>query len=377
MVLTFKINKLLALKLEERKSNVYINDLKFTQCKHLKINISKSNYKKYNDINSIDEIIDLDEEAPVVYIPPEVEFWAHCSNLQVWYENDYDTRLMDSKLAFPLLEKLAQEGDKIAKRVFKEEIIKRVLDGYVPTIMYLFEELEYLDNFYKEELWNFYEIITEKQNITEDVLFYVKSFILATLIKEFNDIKAKNLFKTQLKNIIRKGDNEKYLLLDEEYLLLEVLDRDAFWECFNEESEVLKAIENELKGYNFKLVNQKIDFNLGHLLFKFEKNHVTSIGITSITWKGETDISIKTLPTALANLKKLKELYLIGLNLQEIPKFIINLNNLEILDLSYNKIIEIPEWIGRMPKLKILHIEENKITSISEFAKKKRLKIII
>ena len=285
MVLTFKINKLLTLKLEEGKSNVYINDLEFTQCKHLKINISENNYKKYYNVNSIDEIIDLDEEVPVVYIPPKVEFWAHCSNLQTWHENNYDTRLMDSKLAFPLLEKLAQEGDKIAKRVFKEEIIKRVIDGYIPTITYLFEELEYLDNFYKEELWNFYEIITENENIAEDIKFYVKSFILATLIKEFNDTKGKYLFKNQLKNIIRKGDNKKYMLLDDEYLLLEVLDRDAFWECFNEESGALKVIENELKGYNFKLVNQKIDFNLGHLLFKFEKNHITSIGITSITWK--------------------------------------------------------------------------------------------
>ena len=37
-----------------------------------------------------------------VDITPKQEFWAHCSNLQTWNENYYDTRLIHTNLAFPL-----------------------------------------------------------------------------------------------------------------------------------------------------------------------------------------------------------------------------------------------------------------------------------
>ncbi len=78
------------------------------------------------------------------FASPESLFWAHCSNLQTWYEFGYDTRILHSNLSFPLLGKLFEAGDVKAKRVFKEEIKKRLLDQYPPVIIYLLNE-EYLD----------------------------------------------------------------------------------------------------------------------------------------------------------------------------------------------------------------------------------------
>ena len=52
-------------------------------------------------------------------------------NLQVWAEMNYDTRILHRNLAFPLLKKLAQVGDPIAKKALKDEIAKRFLSGNV------------------------------------------------------------------------------------------------------------------------------------------------------------------------------------------------------------------------------------------------------
>ncbi|MHA1252089.1 MAG: leucine-rich repeat domain-containing protein [Candidatus Helarchaeota archaeon] len=84
-------------------------------------------------------------------ITPEVEFWAHCSNLQVWYEHNYDTRLLHSNLSFPLLKALSEAGDKLAKRAYKEEIAKRFIAG--PYLLRdMLKDEGYLDIFTKEEV---------------------------------------------------------------------------------------------------------------------------------------------------------------------------------------------------------------------------------
>ena len=81
-------------------------------------------------------------------ISPDQEFWGHCSNLQMWHEHNYDTRLLHSNLSFPLLRKLADVGDPQAMRVFKEEIAKRFESGVPSVQIYLREEgyLAYLDD---------------------------------------------------------------------------------------------------------------------------------------------------------------------------------------------------------------------------------------
>jgi hypothetical protein len=166
----FKVSDFLTLKFRYPSTEIYVADNYFMQCKRLILNIPKSELKRYNHIDSIDEAAEVydhyvyeheilkDDGLPEVendenftLIEPEEEFWGHCSNLQVWCEHNYDTRLLKANLAFPLLQKLAKAGDKLAQIKFKEEILKRLLSGSDTAVEYLFVE-GYQDDLSNEEL---------------------------------------------------------------------------------------------------------------------------------------------------------------------------------------------------------------------------------
>ena len=149
----FNINEYITVKLENIKTNIYVNGEPFNQCKTLLIEIPSEDLYLTDEVESIDEAADklkstLEDYEDIYLIPPEVEFWGHCSNLQVWVENNYDTRLLHSNLSFPLLKKLCDVGDPKAKEVFKNEIIERFMGKYIPIKMYLIEGgyLAYLDS---------------------------------------------------------------------------------------------------------------------------------------------------------------------------------------------------------------------------------------
>jgi hypothetical protein len=107
--LEFKVNDSISLKLENEEVHIYLNGKLFKQCKAILLNRQFNELEDLNSINSIDDLADnfehvnpeFDENSPK--IPSETLFWAHCSNVQAWVENDYDTRLLHSNLAFPLL----------------------------------------------------------------------------------------------------------------------------------------------------------------------------------------------------------------------------------------------------------------------------------
>ncbi len=132
-MLKFIINKYITLKLEGNHINIYICNKLFRQCKYLLLVIPVNGVKTLDEIESIDEVAEkLDksmeyEQQNEKLIPINIEFWGHCSNIQAWYENNYDTRLLDSNFSFPLLKELVKMGDSKAKNVFKEEIVKRIL----------------------------------------------------------------------------------------------------------------------------------------------------------------------------------------------------------------------------------------------------------
>ena len=124
----FKVNEHITLKLENGKTNIHVAGKLFRQCKYLLLEIPINEVDSFDEIQSIDEAAEkLDhtmenELRPESLIPPEVEFWGHCSNLQAWYEQKYDSRLLHSNLAFPLIRKLTDVGDPLAKQIFKEEL---------------------------------------------------------------------------------------------------------------------------------------------------------------------------------------------------------------------------------------------------------------
>jgi tetratricopeptide (TPR) repeat protein len=62
-------------------------------------------------------------------IPPEDDVAGHASNLQVWAENNYDTLLLYSRLAFPILKALAKAGDEKARRLIDTNLELWFRDG--------------------------------------------------------------------------------------------------------------------------------------------------------------------------------------------------------------------------------------------------------
>jgi len=155
--ITLKLGKKLSSSLPKKESVIYVDNKRFTQCKFLLIPIFVNEIKTFDEIDSIDEAEEkmdhsleyLDRRSAGISIM--TEFWAHCSNLQVWVENDYDTRLLHRNLAFPLLKRLTDVGDPIAKKVFKEEIAKRYASGH-PSVVRFLEKEGYIRYLSKEEL---------------------------------------------------------------------------------------------------------------------------------------------------------------------------------------------------------------------------------
>ena len=161
----FKLNDYLKLKLHYCRTIIFVNNQQFYQCKYLLFNLNKVDVPLYDEINSIDEAEEIyarshegfegkrsvPHEGTQIEISAETEFWAHCSNLQAWVENDYDTRILHRNLSFPLLKRLTEIGDPKAKRVFKEEIALRIESGYEPVITFLVEG-GYLDYFSDDEM---------------------------------------------------------------------------------------------------------------------------------------------------------------------------------------------------------------------------------
>lgn len=164
----FRINQFLTLKLENKTTNIYVIGKLFTQCKFLLLNIPTDKIHEFDKIESIDEAAErLDHELEYqpkskINISPETEFWGHCSNLQAWVEYYYNPRLLHSNLAFPLLKRLTDVGDPVAKKVFKEEVLLRFESFNPSTQQYLIKNgyLKYFDKQEKEEIFKL--ILDEK-----------------------------------------------------------------------------------------------------------------------------------------------------------------------------------------------------------------------
>ncbi len=318
----YKINEFITLKLENGKTVIYIKGKKFIQCKYLLIEIPKENIEDYDEFISIDDIsetLDHTFEKTMSYnqIKPEIEFWGHCSNLQAWSENTYDTSLLHSNLAFPLLKKLTDVGDPKAKSVFKDEIAERLTNVYTNVAQYLIQEnyLEYFDN---EELELLMEIFFEQieQKFKEKQGFLLDKSEMDMVL---------NIIKPNLKN-------SKTFLLNH-----------------------LKPVEK---------INKET-----HLGFSHKGNRIIVVGFNRC--------GLKILPPSIGYLKQLEELYLTENKLKNLPESIGNLNSLKKLDLSDNHIIELPSEIENLTNLKELYLDHNIITSISgSIAKLRNLEVL-
>ncbi len=164
----YRINEHLTLKLIKGQTVIFIDEKPFHQCKYLLLNLTQKDFTKFDHVDSIDEAfeiynkMDKNHEKDHSLIDPESEFIGHCSNLQAWYEHDYDLRILHSSLSIPLLKKIAFLGDKRAIFRLKESIATRIASRNYNTIIFYLNE-KYLKLFSNEELEVIFEDWLEKK----------------------------------------------------------------------------------------------------------------------------------------------------------------------------------------------------------------------
>ncbi len=287
----FRINEFFYLKLEEGTSNIYINGNLFRQCTLLILNIPINEVEYFDEVKSIDEAAeklgwseDKQEEFTRYKgytLSPEEEFLGHCSNLQVWYEHRYDTRLLHHSLSFWLLSELSYY-DPVAKSVFKEKLAKRYESGCESVVNFLRAEFDISAYLTHEEILRL-ELVPEETEILLDVeplmgIDYPHRFISGPYMDSPRNFIKKNKHVTSL--IIGNDSN---------------LDKDP---------EILEKLSN-LKHLEYILVGRN---------------------------------NLSCLPESMSNLENLIYLDLSDNLFTHIPPILKKMKSLQFVDLSKNKI---------------------------------------
>lgn len=331
---SFKINEFLTVKLEGGQTVIYIANKPIRKCKFLLINIPVDELRSFDEIQSIDEVAEnLDHSLEPFHtrkqftysIPPDVEFWGHSSNLQVWYESGYNSELLHSNLAFPLLRELTKVGDTQAKKNFKEKIAKRYTNGGENVQKFLRSE-HYLDYLSIEEFLglidneNDLEVIAQLRELYPR---FEKNDFGSTLLKLNIDIKKSRVSRLNLRGL-------KF---------------DRIPECVRE----LSSLEHlDLSYDRLKSLNEWIG--------EFKELKTLKIG----------NNFLKTLPQEIGELSNLEELYARGNQLKILPESIGNLKSLRILELQKNLLTKIPDTIGSFFNLELLDLHENSLTVLPD-----------
>ena len=348
----YKIDNYITLKLEDGVTNIYIKDDLFKQCTSLLLKkIHLNNMEEYiSKFKSIDEETNSLERINFNEITPEVEFWGHCSNLQVWVECNYDTTLLHRNLAFPLLKKLSDKGSKLATIKFKEEIIRRLQSGESTVINYLLEE-DYIQYLSKEELY--FSILEFKE---ADALIRLEQSAHRDygLVESFLNLQSIDSAYDEL-FVVRNGSIEAL------QVYLENPNIHFFQEIFSEfmNLEIL-----------YIYINQFLDY------LPEPRDRIESLKELRIIAYGETTLPnffnkfphlerlyihggyFKSPPETLSSLKGLKLLHIDKTSIKYLPESISNLSSLENLKLNCS-LWDFPVAITRLKKIKNLELNSS------------------
>ncbi len=322
-MIEFKVNDYISLRFEDEKTVIYVAGKRFRQCINLLLDISIDGIREFDQIDSIDEASEIlekstgDGDLPII-IPAEVEFWGHCSNLQVWFENNYDTRILHSNIAFPLLKKLSETGDKLALRVFKEEIAKRFSQGNESVRTFLIEEW-YMDLLSREEVLSL--------NIEQIEIIHELEDMLGIKMK----------FKTGL---------------------------DLFGQGFALHKRVIKGLV--LDNCDLEEVPEPVRKLKSLVILKMHDNRLETLPewideLCNLKYLYVQNNRLTKLPNSLGKLNSLESIKFYNNQIIEIPESIGNLRFLKRLELQENCLKTLPDSIGDLTSLEVLFINKNKI----------------
>ncbi|MFX1570006.1 MAG: leucine-rich repeat protein [Promethearchaeota archaeon] len=368
----FEINKYLKLKLEGGRTNIYVKGRRFQQCMYLLLNIPIDRIEDYDELESIDEAaekldrsLEGNHNRPILRISPEEEFQGHCSNIQAWAENGYDTRILHRNLAFPLLKRLSEVGDPLAKKVFSEEIAIRLASKHPTVIQYLTHNgyLRYLN---PDELESIFEDIdpTFLQDLTRDLKFLIANHPDADLTSSINflihrinrDFGIDHISLITSKILPEIPENYRNVLVKEIYKTMKNNKRFPLIQYINKHIEYLKDFDFE---YNF---------------IKYEGRIVASFRNDKIYLNDQNIRQISSLEIINDKIDQVKDLDLSNNKISElngIEKF----SNLRVLKLNNNKITRV-EGLDCLENLEKLFLRRNKITEIKDLKNSKTLKYI-
>ena len=355
-MIKFQINKFIELRLEDGRSNIYVNNQYFRQSKYVLLRRTIFELEEILDVDSIDELAEqLDDSLKQILpeeidIPVETQFWVHCSNIQAWAEHDYDSKLLHSNLSFPLLKRLTEVGDSAARKVFKDEIAERFTSKHESVSQYLITG-GYLNFFNDEELLTLAELNRE---IFEENLMYVRKEFVYTYLGDDGKIieRLEKKYKTPFTPVSKRS-------------FLELIEKNTF--CV----ENRKIIKIDLSDLHIRTIP--------HEIFRFKSLDALSVSycalervpraiskLKSLKLLALNSNSLQIVPESIGQLKALEVLYLGYNELKSLPETLFNLENLEILSLGNNKLTHIPEEMNKLGNLKTLHLYCNKLESLPE-----------
>lgn len=376
----YRVNDIISLRLEDKKTFIYLGGNRYQYCIRLVLNIPKCDTEIFDRINSIDEAAELLEtlyqnKAPPndVFITPEEEFRGHCSNLQAWVDNDYNTDILHSRLSFSLLRELVKLGDKAAKRIFKEEVTRRFSYNSISVMLFLLEE-NYLDHFNLEEL----EEITEAINFEALIRKSDSCFLFKHLLR-LGVEKARQYFKEEMKRLIADSHNLECsksieLILSgflDEFDLEEVRDLFSKFDFSGvaiKHSDLMPNLLKKLTKYGVYEARSLLeDHNFlqrylteNDIPFFLEINAIVGHSVNIVPREHRTDsFFLPYSPYIIIDGGRIVELDLSGLQLKQIPRSIGALSKLEKLDLSKNSLNSLPDSISNLELLTELKLSYN------------------
>ncbi|MFW9896812.1 MAG: hypothetical protein ACFFD7_13485 [Candidatus Thorarchaeota archaeon] len=360
-MIEFRVNQFITLKLEEGETNIYVNNKLFNQCKFVIINRIVEDVEDLLELESVDELLaqsdqDVDLEYERFSISAEAKFWAHCSNIQTWYENNYDTRLLHSNLSFPLLKKLYAAGDIVAKRVFKEEIAKRLKYGSYWVQKYLFIE-GYTSFLSREELINGV-LVPEEANALMEISRITRQNY--NMIPSFDDDEFRHRANYGFYFSVKDGHVIGFELVINKphaYIPTEILnftELQIFYIYIGLTEEVIPIFNVNLESLRIlKIITQ------GDVILPDAFDNFPNLVYLTIHEEGNGPTSFERMPETIGCLKHLSRLEINNISLKTLPSNIDNLKMLDILKIRNTGLESLPNSIYNLNYLSRVVIEGN------------------
>ncbi|MHA1277575.1 MAG: leucine-rich repeat domain-containing protein [Candidatus Helarchaeota archaeon] len=387
-------NLVFTIKLLGDKSTIFIGDDEITTCRFVPIQIPEKDLPHYDKIEYINDILDdldttledegywfvvMDEYGLTREELSELDFFVNCSNLQAWVEHDYDIRLLDYNLAFPLLKELAKRGNKRAAMRFKEQLVQ--------SIHYGNRHLREFAGFLRDDLTDeeYYSVLPPEelkalQDLTLlNLLLKTKDEIIIDVLRKGRVAELKLTGSTVKEEKIKpfrisSDMTQKIFDMIAQFKHLEELEIYSipFTELPGTQLNRLEHLEKlELSGLSLESLLEGLSDcpSLKHMILDgcSIKQFSASFGnLTGLEKLEIHDCPLTTLPESIGNLNSLKEFVIHSCSLTTLPESIGNLSSLKELEIHDCPLTTLPESIGNLKSLEDLNLERNQLETLPD-----------